>query len=190
MSCFVAAGRGKDFAGLGVIRSFNSNSCCCFLGVTPLEYVCFKEMKHGRHPKLAALLITYGAKFLHLKNSRNVSLLQQELGVGVTDFIILRAIVKTMVHLPSLVSLGIYSEGQAVNEILNARFFMGRHYALGLGKRCKWYATIANSVRTLQHHCRVIIRDQLGPRRLCRVHQLPIPLSLQDYLLLEYDEYR
>lgn len=160
-----------------------------FLGVTPLEYVCFKEMKHGRHPKLATLLITYGAKFLHLKNSRNVSLLQQELGVGVTDFIILRAIVKTMVHLPSLVSLGIYSEGQA-NEILYARFFMGRHYAPGLGKRCKWYATIANSVRTLQHHCRVIIRDQLGPRRLCRVHQLPIPLSLQDYLLLEYDEYR
>lgn len=159
-------------------------------GATPLEYICFRDMKHGRHPKLAALLIAYGAKFLHLKNSRNMSLLQQELGLGTTDFIILRSIVKTLVSLPPLRSLGIYNAGgSASSEVACGRSAASGRQP-GVAKKYHWYNTIASSVRTLQHHCRVVIRDRLGPRRLSRVHRLPIPMSLQEYLLLEYDEYR
>lgn len=177
-------------------------------GVTPLEYVCFSGYKQDRRPKLAALLIAYGAKFLHLRNLRGHSLLQQEMNRNTKDYVILRAIVKTLVRLPSLQSLGVYvgtgsTAGSPGSAIMSYLFGGGggidRHGGADpeaattltdFVLKCNWYNSIANSPRTLQHHCRVAVREQLGALRLSRISSLPLPTALQDYLLLDYDEYR
>ena len=159
--------------------------------VSPLEYVCFKGYKQDRCPKIAAFLIAYGAKFMDLKTKHNLSLLQQELSRTVSDYIILRAMVKTVVKLPSLHALGIrvgYIGGD-VNPFPVGRE-MHSFTPVEYVQKCSWYSQLASSPRTLQHHCRVVVRDRLGPKRLTKISSLPLPVPLQDYLLLEYDEYR
>lgn len=139
---------------------------------------------------------------MHLRNrrgspqSRGMSLLEQELTRVTSDCIILRAIVKTLAQLPTLEKLGI-----SVDRHQPTMHFMHRpplapsadaaavqHSAFM--RRCHWYQALASSPRTLQHHCRVVVRNQLGPSRLRAVSFLPLPVPLRDYLLLEYDEYR
>ena len=168
------------------------------VGITPLEYVAFTGLRQSRRPFLAAFLIAYGASFSTLKNLRGcrllrgMSLLEQELTHVTTDSIILRAIVKTLARLPTLEELGISLESP-VNPVLMPLDAAGdaltvhRHAFL---RRCHWYRKLASSPRTLQHHCRFVVRNRLGASRLRCVSSLPLPVPLKDYLLLEYDEYR
>lgn len=53
-----------------------------------------------------------------------------------------------------------------------------------------WYREIASKPRSLQHYCRYTIRTSMGHKRLRHVKDLPIPTSIQQYLFLEYDEYK
>jgi ankyrin repeat protein len=165
-------------------------------GVTPLEYVAFKGFRQDRRPKLAAFLIAFGASFANIKNLRGHTLLQQELNRGTKDSIILCAIVKTLVRLPTLHSLGISIDGPLPPSYPPLRGARGPFASLEASthsefvQRCQWYQHLATSPRTLQHHCRVVVRNNLGPFRLRSVSSLPLPLPLKDYLLLEYDEYR
>lgn len=55
-------------------------------------------------------------------------------------------------------------------------------------KKQLWYEQLASNPRTLQHNCRYVIRKTLGPYKLKHIRKLPIPTTLQSYLLLEYDE--
>jgi len=161
-------------------------------GITPLEYVSFTGLRQLRRPLLAAFLIAYGASFNTLKNLRccrlfqGMSLLEQELRIT-TDCIILRAIVKTLARLPTLEQLGISLENP-VHPVLQP--MRATADILAFVRRCHWYQGLALSPRTLQHHCRVVVRNCLGPSRLRAVPSLPLPVTLKDYLLLEYDEYR
>lgn len=162
-----------------------------FTGITPLEYVSFRGFKQDRRPIIAAFLIAYGAAFHHIKNVRGLTLLQHELGRGTKDYIILRAIVKTLIRLPSLSSLGVNV------EVVRQLFPPPRSDLVGTSddleqfvERCNWYQNLASSPRSLQHYCRVAVRDRLGPARLRCIACLPLPITLRDYLLLEYDEYR
>lgn len=167
-------------------------------GITPLEYVSFRGFKQDRRPHIAAFLIAYGASFQTIKNVRGLTLLQHELARGTKDYVILRAIVKTMSRLPSLESLGVNVE--FVRQRRHQSLFPPTAAdVLGLGinddleqyaDRCTWYHNLSSSPRSLQHCCRVAVRDRLGPSRLRHIPSLPLPLPLRDYLLLEYDEYR
>jgi SOCS box len=165
---------------------------CVFVGITPLEYVCFKGFRQERRPQLSAFLIAYGASFQNIKNLHGHSLLQQELSRNTDDRIILRAVVKTLVHLPSLQSLGINVD--LVHKMFPPSGVPERSFADGqrseVSLRCYWYQNLSSSPRSLQHHCRVSVRNSLGPKRLRYVSTLPLPVTLQDYLLLEFDEYR
>ena len=166
-------------------------------GITPLEYVAFNGLHQCRRPALAAFLIAYGASFSTIKNLhgcrflRGMSLLEQELTLVTTDSIILRAIVKTLARLPTLDELGISLENPTnpvppVDAAADALVMQRSAFV----RRCHWYQRLASSPRTLQHHCRVVVRSCLGPSRLRCVSSLPLPVPLRDYLLLEYDEYR
>jgi len=154
------------------------------VGLTPLEYVAFNGLHQCRRPAIAAFLIAYGASFSTIKNPRRgrlyrgMCLLEQELTHVTSDSIILRAIVKTLARLPTLEELGIPI---LKNPPVRLSAFV---------KRCHWYQGLASSPRTLQHYCRVVVRNRLGPSRLRSVSSLPLPVPLKDYLLLEYDEYR
>jgi len=168
----------------------------CLLGVTPLEYVAFNGLRQVRRPVLAAFLIAYGASFSTLKNLhgcrlvRGMSLLEQELTRITRDCVILRAIIKTTARLPTLEQLRIRLDSpllvpDPVDDVADVAGHQSAFF-----RRCQWYQTIAMSPRTLQHHCRVVVRNCLGPFRLRSVSSLPLPVPLRDYLLLEYDEYR
>lgn len=163
-----------------------------------MEYVAFNGLRQFRRPQLAAFLIAYGASFSTLKNLhgcrllRGMSLLEQELTRITTDCVILRAIVKTVAQLPTLDELGISLENPvhlALPPVDAASDVLAVHRGAFM-QRCHWYQSLALSPRTLQHHCRVVVRNCLGPFRLRSVSSLPLPLPLRDYLLLEYDEYR
>ena len=52
-------------------------------------------------------------------------------------------------------------------------------------EKLKWLRELFSSPRSLQHCCRVTLRKILGCRKLNRVTELPLPTSLQDYLLLK-----
>lgn len=176
--------------------------------VTPLEYVSFNGHHQLRRPSLAAFLIAYGASFVNLRNRRGsalqcgMSLLEQELTRVTSDCIILRAIVKTLPQLPTLETLGISVDrppaSAAMMHLVHHPPPPGFEAAadnLAVQRsafihRCNWYQRLASSPRTLQHHCRVVVRNQLGPSRLRAVSSLPLPVPLRDYLLLEHDEYR
>ena len=55
-------------------------------------------------------------------------------------------------------------------------------------KKQLWYEELASSPRTLQHHCRFVIRRILGPMKLKYIKKLPIPPLLQSYLLFKLKE--
>ena len=44
--------------------------------------------------------------------------------------------------------------------------------------------------RNLQHYCRCAVRRVLGVPRIRRIAELPLPTTLKEYLLLEFDELR
>jgi len=120
-----------------------------------------------------------------------MTLLEHELTRVTTDCVILRAIVKTLARLPTLEELGIGLESpasRALPPVLEAPYSTVQRGAFV--RRCRWYQGIAASPRTLQHHCRVVVRACLGPARIRAISSLPLPVPLKDYLLLEYDEYR
>ena len=174
-------------------------------GIMPLEYVAFNGLRQFRRPFLAAFLIAYGASFSTLKNLhgcrllRGMSLLEQELTRITSDCIILRAIVKTVSRLPTLEELGINLEKPTcctippIDAAADAAMVHRNAYMVqrnAFVHRCRWYEKIARSPRTLQHHCRVVVRNCLGPFRIRCVSSLPLPIPLRDYLLLEYDEFK
>ena len=119
-------------------------------------------------------------------------LLKHELTSGTRDCIILRAIIKTLARLPSLDEMGINADNplrMAIPPLDPMSDVLTVHRGAFV-QRCRWYQSLASSPRTLQHHCRVVVRNCLGPFRLRSVSSLPLPVPLRDYLLLEYDEYR
>lgn len=154
-----------------------------FLGYSPLECVCFIGSRLGRIPDLAALFIMYGAKFMHLKFKKRTSLLEQELQQSVTDYVILNVIVMSLAQLPQPHKLC----ASDTNVMLGNRITFSTPDFSNYVAKWRWYATFAASVRSLQHHCRVTIRNQMGPYRLNLMHKLPLPVALQDYLLFRCD---
>ena len=163
-----------------------------------MEYVAFNGLRQFRRPHLAAFLIAYGASFSSLKTRhgcgpyRVMPLLKHELTSGTRDCIILRAIIKTLARLPTLDEMGINADNPLRLAIppLDAMSDVLTVHRGAFVQRCRWYQSLASSPRTLQHHCRVVVRNCLGPFRLRSVSSLPLPVPLRDYLLLEYDEYR
>ena len=137
------------------------------VGATPLHYASLEK----RRPHVAAFLIAYGANFKNIKNKHGHTVLQQELRSLCLDRIILEAIVNAVVKVPSLTSIGIYI----------------RHRAPQHAAKVDWYNAIANTPRTLQHHCRCAVRHALGILRLKHVSELPLPETLKDYLLLDVE---
>lgn len=153
--------------------------------MVPLEYVCFMGSKLGRIPDLAALFIAYGAKFVHLICKKKITLLEQELQECINDWQLLYAIVKSLAQLPlpdKLCTADVHILSGSRPAIHNSEYW---NY---VAKR-SWYSRVASSVRSLQHLCRVAIRDQIGPQRLNLVNRLMIPKRLQKYLLLKTDDY-
>ena len=136
---------------------------------------------------VAAFLIAYGAKFMSLKNKHGFPLLAQELRSLTPDKTILRAIVKSLVKLPTLESLGIIYSG---HDIQLRRFGAGASKHEWYNAKYEWYMNIAKQPRSLQHYCRCAVRETLGINRLKLMDNLPLPTTLREYLLLEYDEYR
>ena len=150
-----------------------------FAGATPLQYLCFHDnSKQERRPLIAAFLIAYGADYMKIKNKHGCTLIQQELRNTSRDKTILQAIVKTMVKLPNLETLGVY--------LSHCHIQTNTSYAA----KCEWYKGLASKPRSLQHYSRCTVRKALGIKRLKQIHTLQVPTALQDYLLLEYDEYR
>ena len=68
---------------------------------------------------------------------------------------------------------------------IESREYSDRPSAL---KKQKWYDELASNPRTLQHHCRYVVRSYMGPKKLKFIKRLPIPSALQSYLLLETEE--
>lgn len=156
------------------------------------------EAGRFRRPFLAAFLIEFGASFTTLKTrvdsfttwyvqSTGMYVLETEL-FNTADCIILRAIVSSMVRLPTLEKLR-----WRVRE-LNIGRQLPPVNAIDVPpvrceaciKRCHWYQNITSSPRSLRHHCRILIRNCLGPSRLLSVSSLPLPTTLIDYLLPMY----
>ena len=148
-------------------------------GKSPLQYVSFFDnCKQNRRPLVAAFLIAYGALFINLKNKHGCTLLQQELQHASLDMTILQAIVRTCTQLPSLESLDI-SYMHNANQPAPPSGSVTKYH---------WYKTLARSPRMLQHYCRCVVRDALGVHRLKHTHKLPLPVTLQDYLLLRFSD--
>ncbi len=147
-------------------------------GTTPLQYACFNDnSKQGRRPQLAAFLIAYGAMFMWIKDRHGHTVLQHELMSVSPDKTILQAIVKTLNKPPVISDIGIPPARNGTHD-------------QSINAKCCWYTYFCNAVRSLQHYCRVTVRNALGVKRLRNVHTLPLPSTLQDYVLLEYSEYR
>ena len=148
-------------------------------GATPLQYLCFHDdSKQERRPVMAAFLIAYGADYMRIKNKHGCTLIQHELRSTSQDKTILQAIVKTMAKLPSLESLGVYPSH--CNIQTNTMYVT----------KCDWYKALASKPRSLQHYSRCTVRKALGLQRLKKISLLEVPTALQDYLMLDYDEYR
>jgi len=116
---------------------------------------------------------------MHLKFKKRTSLLEQELQQSVTDYVILNVIVMSLAQLPQPHKLCTSD----TNIMLGNRITFSTPDFSNYVAKWRWYATFAASVRSLQHHCRVTIRNQMGPCRLNLMHKLPLPVALQDYLL-------
>lgn len=274
-------------------------------GFTPLHYVCFNGYRNMwcRRPEMAKFLIAYGAN-VHIKNNQGATLLEHELKYSEKNYDILKYLVKSMLYLPRLKSLNVFSRPRdpphpplpgpnpqfpdhPLGDMRNRRGFEGLQNALiglmhgpmpevpyvmpgqmngnqgqeivpqeiippeinalipvpvgpnrpnlanrhrmrfparqpllmhvydalegiidernlpeneneavanahwdspSLVKKQHWYELIASNPRTLQHHCRFVVRCAMGPMRLKHIRKLPIPNALQSYLLLEFDE--
>ncbi|XP_070541535.1 ankyrin repeat and SOCS box protein 7-like [Ptychodera flava] len=130
-----------------------------------------------RRPKVAALLISYGAKFdINLRPDAKRTLLQNEVFTVREDFTILNAIVRASKNIAPPEMLPIYT-------LLRIQGRMAEYNAMK--KRYDWLKSLSTNPRSLQHLCRCKIRECLGRQRLKYVKNLPLPVLLKDYLMLK-----
>ncbi|XP_022086486.1 serine/threonine-protein phosphatase 6 regulatory ankyrin repeat subunit A-like [Acanthaster planci] len=122
-----------------------------------------------RRPQCAVHLIRHGADFCLSYQGR--TLLQQEVySQDGADDSLLTAMVRAAGTLPVPDS----PPGMLAEDI-----------SKGAKEKLKWLRETFRSPRSLQQYCRVAVRRLLGRKRLNRVTELPLPSSLQDYLLLK-----
>ncbi|XP_072032209.1 uncharacterized protein [Amphiura filiformis] len=121
-----------------------------------------------RHAKCAVLLIQYGADFdISYKGQ---SLLQQEIYTQ-QDLSVLNAIIRSSMTLQVPSKPAGITNYEAESEMVL--------------QKLAWLRALFTSPRSLQHCCRYTIRSHLTAQKLNRTRELPLPPSLQDYLLLK-----
>lgn len=179
---------------------------------TPLHYACFNDtMTQERRPELAVLLLAYGANY-NVKNKYGDNVLCSELRGRHADVSILSAIARCTRHLPSLESLGIVPVivnamnppnveqyppplhhpplGRALHEHFQERgqqqLLLARPWSDNQHAKLAWYKDMLKGPRTLQHYCRCVIRERMGPKRLIMINRLPLPNTMKEFLLLQY----
>lgn len=180
---------------------------------TPLHYACFTDsVSQERRPELAVLLLAYGANY-NVRNKYGDNVLCSELRGRHSDTTILSAIARCTKHLPSLWSLGIIPSLEmsanppvmehfpppppphppSLNKSLHEQFqerqqqlLPTRPWSGNQQTKLAWYKEMLNGPRTLQHYCRCVIRDTMGPKRLTNIQKLPLPNTLKEFLLLQY----
>ncbi|XP_071792618.1 ankyrin repeat and SOCS box protein 18-like isoform X1 [Asterias amurensis] len=121
-----------------------------------------------RRPQCAIHLIQHGADFNLSYHGQ--TLLQQEVYNEDDDDSVLTAVVRAAWILP----VPERPPGMLAEDVSNIA-----------KEKLKWLRELFSSPRSLQHCCRVTLRKILGCRKLNRVTELPLPTSLQDYLLLK-----
>jgi hypothetical protein len=147
-------------------------------------------------------LIAFGAQVTGIRNKHGQGILQAELQSLSQDMSILKAAVKSLANLPTLTELGLTPKTR-VNPPAPPHPHPHHHLhhppappPLALSNpnvrsMWEWYAALSTSPRSLQHNCRSVVRRALMANgRLRDLHKLPLPATLKDYLMLEYDEYR
>ncbi|XP_060600674.1 ankyrin repeat, PH and SEC7 domain containing protein secG-like [Ruditapes philippinarum] len=197
-----------------IVKGYNTNvnlpeTSNCF---TPLHYVCFNDAQHQeRRPDVAVLLLAYGANY-NIRNKHGDSVLVSELRGRHRDTTILSAIAKCMTHLPSLDALGlgafhanqnplmmppplhspppVHLIRQDHQDIRQHQINMARLWSENQQAKFAWYKEMLKGPRSLQHYCRCVIRNSMGPKRLRKIDVLPLPTTMKEFLLLEHEEFR
>lgn len=172
---------------------------------TPLHYVCFNDAQfQERRADVAVLLLAYGAN-INIRNKHGDSVIVSELRGRHQDTTILSAIAKCVTHLPSLDSLGLGALQANQNPLMlppplyprqdhqdfrQQQMNMVRLWSENQQAKFVWYKEMLKGPRSLQHYCRCVIRDTMGPKRLRKIDILPLPTTMKEFLLLEYEEFR
>lgn len=148
------------------------------------------------------LLLAYGANY-NVRNKYEDDVLCSELRGRHDDTTILSAIARCTRHLPSLESLGVLPSITPFNppameqnppphhppigRVLHEQFH-DRQQMMVVSRQAKlaWYKEMLKGPRSLQHYCRCVIRNKMGPRRLIMIQKLPLPNTLKEFLLLQY----
>lgn len=171
--------------------------------LTPLHYVCFSDTLHlERRSDAAVLLLAYGGDF-NIRNRHGDDTLQSELRGRHRDTTIISAIAKCVSHLPSLDDLGfgaqvfnsnplvLQPQGHHIFDVYNELQHQIYIERLNSDQQYKfaYYKKLLLGPRKLQHLCRVVIRNALGPKGLRKISCLPLPVTLQEYLLLQHEEF-
>lgn len=168
---------------------------------TPLHYACFNDSSiQERRPELAVLLLAYGADY-SVRNKYDDDVLCSELRGKHDDTTILSAIARCTRHLPSLDSLGDLPgiippnmeqnpppvHHPPIGRVLHEHF-PDRQQLMVFSRQAKlaWYKEMLKGPRSLQHYCRCVIRNKMGPKRLIMIQRLPLPNTLKEFLLLQY----
>ena len=156
--------------------------------------MCFNEVVlQERRPEAAALLLAYGADY-RIRNKQGDNVLQSEIRSRTGDFTILYAIAKCTPYLPSLEYLGLgFLNSNPIGSVpptqqqqpVLARFICSENQLLKLN----WYKDLLRKPRCLQHYCRCVIREAMGVKRLKKMDNLPLPVTLKEFLLLEHQEF-
>ncbi|XP_052770602.1 serine/threonine-protein phosphatase 6 regulatory ankyrin repeat subunit C-like [Mya arenaria] len=186
----------------------NVNLCEKKCSFTPLHYACFTDtVSQERRPELAELLLAYGADH-NIRNKRGFCLIVSELRGGHSDRTILSAIYRCVIHLPSLDVLGhanlvgdslLMRGGLAgagifggmghagnIQDLRQHHLTLARHWAENQREKLNWYRQLLQGPRTLQHYCRCVIRECIGAKKLVKVPELPLPLTMKEFLLLQH----
>lgn len=177
---------------------------------TPLHYTCFNDAAHQeRRPDVTVLLLAYGANY-NIRNKHGDTVLVSELRARHGDTTILSAIAKCTTHMPSLDTLGLplHVHGntnplmlapppppmhlirQDHQDFRQHQVHMARLWSENQQAKLAWYKDMLKGPRSLQHYCRCIIRNSMGPKRLRKIHALPLPTTMKEFLLLEHEEFR
>ncbi|XP_006813678.1 uncharacterized protein LOC100374409 [Saccoglossus kowalevskii] len=131
-----------------------------------------------RRSKVAAFLIAYGANYdILLRPNGKRTLLQNEIFSVNDDYTVLNAIVRAsdIVTVPEALPIfNIVHDQERIAE-----------YNI-MKEKYDWLKNIAHNPQSLQHLCRYKIRQCMGKRRLKFVKNLPLPVTLKDFLMLKY----